>query len=43
MAVLVETTLGDFVIDLFVKERPRSKFLFIIKYLARGRLKTHLF
>ena len=30
MSVLIETTIGDIVIDLFVKQRPRSWFYFIL-------------
>jgi hypothetical protein len=26
MAVVIETTLGDITVDLFIKERPKSKF-----------------
>ena len=29
MAVVIETTVGDLTVDLFVDERPRSKLLII--------------
>lgn len=34
MAVLIETSLGDIVIDLFYKERPNCQFMFLLLDLA---------
>ena len=35
MAVLLETTLGDIVIDLFTEERPKSKNIYITYNLIK--------
>jgi len=29
MAVVIETTIGDFTVDLYTEERPQSKYFFI--------------
>ena len=32
MAVVIETTIGDFTVDLFTKERPQSKLQFMLNH-----------
>lgn len=44
MAVLLETTLGDIVIDLFTEERPKCKKSFkITTFLLGSLLKTQIY
>jgi hypothetical protein len=34
MAVVIETTLGDITVDLFIKERPKSEYLEKLNYVV---------
>lgn len=39
MAVVIETTIGDFTVDLYTDERPQSKLLNKLSKLSNNKLK----
>lgn len=42
MAVVIETTIGDFTVDLYIDERPQSKSKFCSSYDRKNLYFTYL-